>query len=259
MSVPSAIRILNLIEWLAAQSAAVSLTQASQALNLPKSSTLLLLKTLVEEGYAARDDDGGYRLTRLPGEPSPGNPAWGTLLRIAEPYLQKAVAEGRETGFIAVLTDEMRIHYLTKILPDKEIHYDRDISRDREPPHDVASGLAILSALPEDEFEAYLAGLPADAPDADRPDFIRDRIRTTRAEGYAVNLKGRVDGASGVAVPVLDLDGRPVAAVNLSGPTDRVVDKIDIIARAAMRAARDLSRELVRRAEAVRSIGAERR
>ena len=258
MSVPSAVRILDLIEWLATQGEAVPLTRASQALGLPKSSTLLLLKALVEGGYGERNDEGHYRLVRLPGEPSEGHRAWGTILRIAEPHLRAAVTEGQESGFIAVLTDERRIRYLNKILPDLEIHYDRDISSDREA-HDVASGIAILGALPDSEFEDYLAAVVGNIAGAAALDPIRTKIRQAREDGVAVNLKGRVEGASGVAAPILDAEGRPVAAVNLSGPTDRVINNVDRIGRVAREAAHKISEDLVRRTAAARNPGGQRR
>lgn len=254
MSVPSAVRVLDLIEWMAAQSASAGLTQASQALGLPKSSTLLLLKALVDGDYVERDEDGRYRLIRLPGEPSVGHRAWGTILRIADPHLRQAVTEGQETGFIAILTDEFRVRYLNKVLPDLELHYDRDISADRAA-HDVASGLAILSALPETELEDYLAGFVTGGSEADQIDLIRAQIMKARTDGFAVNLKGRVDGASGVAAPVLDADNRPVAAVNLSGPTHRVINNVDKIGRVAKEAARKVSEELIRRTQATRIRG----
>lgn len=251
MAAPSAVRILDLIEWLATQSAPVALTQTCQALDLPKSSTLLLFTALVEGGYAERGGDGRYRLVRLPGEPSAGRQAWGTLLRVAEPYLRQAVAEAQESGFVAVLTDGMRIRYLNKLLPDREIRYDRDIANDRTP-HHVASGLAILGALPEAQLERYLSTLDAKATGTDHPDQVRARIAKVRADGFAINLKGRVDGASGVAAPILDADHQVIGAINLSGPTDRVVNNVDAVARVAKRTAAQVSEEIARRAIAVR-------
>jgi len=251
MAAPSAVRILELIEWLATQSTPATLAHTCQALDLPKSSTLLLFNALVEGGYAERGGDGRYRLVRLPGEPTGERRAWGTLLRVAEPHLRRAVAEARESGFVAVLTDGLRIRYLNKMLPDREIRYDRDITNDRTA-HHVASGLAILSALPEEQFERYLSTLDASATGADHPDQVRARVAKVRADGFAINLKGRVDGASGVAAPILDADRRAIGAINLSGPTDRVVDNVDAVARVAKRAAAQVSEEMARRATAVR-------
>jgi DNA-binding IclR family transcriptional regulator len=251
MAAPSAVRILELIEWLATQSAPVALAQTCQALGLPKSSTLLLFDALLEGGYAERGGDGRYRLVRLPGEPTGERRAWGTLLRIAESYLRRAVAEAQESGFVAVLTDGMRVRYLNKMLPDREIRYDRDITNDRTA-HHVASGLAILSALPEAQLERYLSTLDGTATGADHPDQVRARIAKVKVDGFAVNLKGRVDGASGVAAPILDADRRAIGAINLSGPTDRVVNNVDAVARVAKRTAAQVSEEMARRTAAVR-------
>ncbi|WP_316978207.1 IclR family transcriptional regulator [Shumkonia mesophila] len=251
MAAPSAVRILELIEWLATQSTPATLAHTCQALDLPKSSTLLLFNALVEGGYAERGSDGRYRLVRLPGEPTGERRAWGTLLRVAEPHLRRAVAEARESGFVAVLTDGLCIRYLNKLLPDREIRYDRDITNDRTA-HHVASGLAILSALPEEQFERYLSTLDASATGADHPDQVRARVAKVRADGFAINLKGRVDGASGVAAPILDADRRAIGAINLSGPTDRVVGNVDAVARVAKRTAAQVSEEMARRATAVR-------
>lgn len=247
MAAPSAVRILDLVEWLATQSAPVALTQTCQALDLPKSSTLLLFKALVDGGYVERGDDGRYRLVRLPGEPSAERPAWGTLLRLAEPFLRQAVAEAQESGFIAVLTDEMRVRYLVKIMPEREIRYDRDITSDRKA-HHVASGLAILSALSEEQVEQYLRRLDPQDAGTDHPDQILGLLARARLDGFAINLKGRVEGASGVAAPILDATRRPVGAINLSGPTDRVINNVDAIGQVARRTAALISAELARRA-----------
>lgn len=228
------------------QTMPAALADACQALDLPKSSTLLLLKTLVERGYAERGTDGRYSLVRLPGEASGEVRAWGTLLRIAEPFLRDAVNESQETGCIAVLTDDLRVRYLTKLLPDREIRYDRDIRADRVA-HHVASGLAILSALPDDDLERYFAALDPAARGADHPDQVRATVLKARAGGVAINLKGRIENASGIAAPIFDANKRPIGAFNLSGPTDRVTSNIDAIARITREGADRVSQALIRR------------
>src|ERR1700692_4190640 len=188
MSVRSAVRTLDLLELLAQQSQATSLAEISRMVDLPKSSTLLLLRTLEERQYIVREQDG-YRLVRLPGEISTERPAWGTVLRIATPWLIEAVEGTGESGFIAVLTDTGHLRYLNKILPRaRELNYDRDITVDRVP-HHVASGLALLAAMHDSVVERYLAEV---APGTDQPDTVRARILAVRAEGIAVNLAGRV-------------------------------------------------------------------
>ncbi|WP_163068384.1 helix-turn-helix domain-containing protein, partial [Acinetobacter baumannii] len=46
-TVRSAARVLDVLEYLAGQAGGASLSEASEALGLPKSSTLMLLRTLL--------------------------------------------------------------------------------------------------------------------------------------------------------------------------------------------------------------------
>ncbi len=247
MTSPSGVRILELIEWLAAQSRPVTLAETRDALDLPKSSTLVLLRTLVQAGYAARGGDGRYDLKRLPGEASAQGAAWGTIVRITDKFVRDAVAATGESGFIAVMTPERCIRYVCKHVPEREIRYDRNIERDRIA-HHVASGIAILAAAGDAEIESYIvdrtkAGSFA-APER-RP--LMKAIAATRRDGVAVNLKGRVEGAGGVAAAILDRSGRPVAALNISGPADRIEAHLDRIVAATREGARLASHELARR------------
>jgi DNA-binding IclR family transcriptional regulator len=246
MAVSSSARILELIEWLATRAEPATLAEARAALDMPKSSTLVLLRTLVETGYAERGEDGRYRLARLPGEAT-AEGGWGTLVRIADDIVRDAVASTQESGFIAVLTSERRIRYLCKHLPEREIRYDRNIARDRIA-HHVASGIAILSAGDDARLENYAdAARRAGTLPPEEWEQLRKAVAVARRRGIAVNLHGRVEGAGGVAVPILDATGRPLAAVNISGPSERVQASLSDIEKAAIEAARRIARELMRR------------
>ncbi|WP_279483340.1 IclR family transcriptional regulator [Aureimonas sp. SK2] len=242
MSGRGAERILDLLEWLSARSDGVSLTETALALDVPKSSGLLLLRLLTERGYVERLKNGTYALVRLPGEVRAGTEAWGTLLRLSEAPLREAVEASNETGFVAVMEDA-QIRYLTKRLPLREIRYDRDITHLRQA-HLVASGLAILSGFDEASLDAYLdAAVPTPEARAD----ILAAVDEARATGCAVNLKGVVEGAAGVAAPIRDAEGRIVAAINLSGPRERIVAHVAELTGIAIRTAQRVSEELARR------------
>jgi DNA-binding IclR family transcriptional regulator len=255
MTAPSGARILELIEWLASHGRAATLAETRVALDLPKSSTLVLLRTLVESGYAGRGEDGRYRLVRLPGEASAEAGACSTIVRIADPFVRDAVAVTQESGFIAAMTAERRIRYLSKHLPAREIRYDRNITIDRVA-HHVASGIAILAALPDADIEAYVAdAIRAGAFQRGERGALMTAIAATRRRGVAVNLKGRIEGAGGVAAAILDGAGRPVAALNISGPAERIETGLDRIVAAARDGARLASQELARRFSVPRLSG----
>ncbi len=234
-------RILLLIEWLAQQPQPVALMDIVNQFAWPKSTALLLIRALVEDSYVARQNDGRYKLVRLPGEPTSHNLAWGTILRVCEGALRNVVREINETGFIAVLTPELRLRYLNKILPEREIRYDRNIDVLRVP-HYVASGLVLLANKSEVELEHYLSLIPADSGD-DLP-TIRKLIEIARNDGYAVNLQGRVEGAAGVSAPILDGKGQAVAAINISGPKERLTQNLDEVINATVTAASEASKQL---------------
>nr|WP_285292822.1 IclR family transcriptional regulator C-terminal domain-containing protein [Aureimonas altamirensis] len=165
--------------------------------------------------------------------------AWGTLLRVAEPHLKAAVASVRETGFVAVV-DNGRIRYLNKVLPDREIRYDRDIGQTRDI-SDVASGIVILAHSTQEQLAALLAGSTGDRT------ALEAAMERARRDGVYSNRQGLVDGAAGVAAPILNADGQPVAAVNLAGPRDRVVAQLDALKTTAVQTVARIREELLRR------------
>ncbi|SRR5690554_1903755 len=231
-------RILQLIEWLSEQVQPATLADVVQATGWPKSSTLLLLRSLVDGGYVSRTQSTRYQLVRLPGEPSAQNTAWGTLIRISEPVLRSVVDSVEETGFLAVLTPDMRLRYLNKLLPAREIRYDRDIASTRVP-HYVASGLMLLAGMTDTELQSYLQQVAAKSNDD--IEQIHARVLACRKDGYAVNLQGRVEGAAGVSAPIYDRSGHFIAAVNISGPRDRIAENLEQVIAGALEAARQIS------------------
>lgn len=242
MSGRGAERILDAVEWFATTTSPVTYTDFVQALDVPKSSALLLLRLLVSRGYVQRLPDNRYVLVRLPGEILGGGDTWGTILRLADRHLREAVATVEETGFVAVLEKD-RIRYLNKILPKREIRYDRDIVPTRLP-HQVASGLVLLSDFAKDELERYLDETKLSAEERAN---ILAATAGARVDGFYVNINGVVEGAAGIAAPIKDAQGRAVAAINISGPRDRIIADLDRIRDAVVRVAGAVSKEVANR------------
>ncbi|MFV0490610.1 MAG: IclR family transcriptional regulator [Pseudorhodobacter sp.] len=236
MSGRGAERVLQLVEWLADQVNPVSLTDAVKSLSLPKSSALALLRILNDAGYVRRQDDGRYLLVRRPGEPTATGRGHGTLLRCADAYLRGAVEKSGESGFIATLDDDLGVQYIAKILPSREIRYDRNIDVPRRP-HQVSSGIILLGGLTDAGLDAYItaevaAGRLVEAGAAQ----LRADIARARSTGIWLSRKGVVEGAGGMAAPIRNRDGEIVAAINIAGPSSRLsaaAKKIEPILRQA--------------------------
>lgn len=83
----------------------------------------------------------------------------------------------------------------------------------------ASAGLAILSFLPHDTAERYLAraGLEEHYGPEHTPDRIRQRIKATRGAGYATNPGLLVEGSWGMGAAVFDGAGQPAWALSITG------------------------------------------
>ena len=96
----------------------------------------------------------------------------------------------------------------------------------------AASGFAVLSAPPDEkavvtDFATLLVELGR----------IRER-------GYALLDEELERGVVGASAPVFDLNGRVVAAINVSAPRERIGDRLDSLGRYVANAAGEFSRRL---------------
>lgn len=89
-----------------------------------------------------------------------------------------------------------------------------------------APGKAILSVLPSEQQEAWLArpiGAVTPTTITD-PGALREQLTATRARGWAVSLAERTPGIRAVAAPIFDHTGAVVGALGLSVPEIRMDD-----------------------------------
>jgi IclR family acetate operon transcriptional repressor len=91
----------------------------------------------------------------------------------------------------------------------------------RLPLHATANGKSILARLSDDELDAYLAGgLHAlTHHTVVDPQALRRELSRVTARGWAANVDELLDGVSSVACAILDVDGRAIAAIALTGPS----------------------------------------
>lgn len=111
----------------------------------------------------------------------------------------------------------------------------------------ASAGLAILAYLSDAELEEYLAraDLTTSYGDPHARDAVRDRVRATRTQGYAVNPGLIVEGSWGMGAAVFDPDDRPLWALSLTGIEQRFGDdRRGELGELLLRAAHELTRTL---------------
>jgi IclR family acetate operon transcriptional repressor len=110
-----------------------------------------------------------------------------------------------------------------------------------------APGKAILSVLPLDRQERYLAGpIEAVTPrTVTDPDALRAELARTRACGWAGSNAERTSGIRAVAAPVFDHTGTVIGALGVSVPAVRMDDaRAEELGRRVTRAAWQISEGL---------------
>ncbi|NRG17231.1 helix-turn-helix domain-containing protein [Rhizobiales bacterium] len=245
--VKSAVRVLDLLEILSTAERGLTLVEISTLLEAPKSSALMLLRTLVDRAYAERDEFDRYRINPALKFNEIGwiGGAMALLVRQALPVMRKLTDNLRETSILATLTSDGHVRLLTKIVSQRDIRYDADLTR-LHPAHRTASGRVQLAYMPPERIESHIAAWSGgDIPERLRVDGERLRrdLEVVREAGVALNIDQWVAGATGVAAPVFNREGRVVAAVTVAAVTARFIGDQDEIVEATKDAASALSRE----------------
>ena len=134
--------------------------------------------------------------------------------------------------------------YIDKIEPARSVRMITRIGASN-PVHCTSVGKAILAFLPEERvadvikrtrFERFTHRTIA------TPEAFRAEIEKTRRRGYAVDDEELEEGLRCIAVPLLDAQRQPVAAVSVSGPSFRVTaQKLPAIANQLLQCVRGIS------------------
>ncbi len=226
-----------------------TLTDLSEEIALNSSTTFRLLATLAYHNYVERDKQTGeYRLGLACLELARAYHAGNTIRRAALPQLEKLRDDTMETVHLAVL-DKMEVVYLEKLHGLHAVGLMTSRVGGRLPAYCTGLGKALLAYADPQEVRAYfsqheLTGY-TDTTIQDL-DELMAHLEQIRSQGYAFDRGEREAEVCCVAVPLLDVDGRAVAALSVSGPQTRlspIEEKVDLIDM-ARQAARDISARL---------------
>ncbi|PBC77067.1 IclR family transcriptional regulator [Streptomyces sp. TLI_235] len=214
-------KALVLLKSLAEQDREVGVSELARRAQLTKSTAFRLLGILQRNEVVERVGSN-YRLgaqlfdigTRVYGP---------TSLLIQEhllPYLADLYELTHETVHLAVLHDT-EIVYVNKIHGHRAVRSPSRIGA-RLPAYCTGVGKALL-AFDHDAAEAAIAaGLPARTEyTVTDPAGFRTELQTIREGGIAYDRQEAALGLSCVAVPIMGLLGRPVAAFSVAGADQR--------------------------------------
>lgn len=219
-SVPAIHRALDLIEALASEKRAFTVTEVSRKFRIPKSSAYAILQTLKSRGYLQKNGDDKYSLTlKIHGL---GNALIDSLdwRQKIYPLLKQLTEKSRITGHLAVL-DQGYAVYIEKVEVMGAIRLTTWIGK-RMHLHSTSIGKALIAHLPEEDIAQMIAerGLPRlTSRTLIDPRHLKRELAQVRSQGYALANEENEEGVRAVAAPIFNHSGQVVAAVNLGGST----------------------------------------
>ena len=181
------------------------------------------MATLISEGWVDRDGEtyrASPRMWALAAESLTDlrDALAGTVRRLADEY--------GESVHLAVY-DRGSIVYIDKAEGSHPVGSYTTLGG-RAPAYCVATGKLLLAHADATTVEGYRPGLEQHSPlTLTQPGTLRLELERVRADGYAVNRGEWRLGVGGVAVPVLSPFNEVVAALGFSGPSDRILARLD--------------------------------
>jgi DNA-binding IclR family transcriptional regulator len=225
---------------------ALTLTQLSQRVGVPKPTSLRILANLEDRGYVERDSHGQYRLgIRLLQLGARKSEAMD-LRTVARPFMKELHAEFDETVNLAV-PGEGGIVYIDILQSTRGLRMAATVGM-RDDYHSSALGKAMMSSWPDTKIERELGAGPFERKTAKtvrtREEFV-DKLGDVRLRGYALDDEENEMGARCVGAPIFDHRGTCIGAVSVSGSASRLTDeRVESLGRRVRQAAASISKTL---------------
>jgi IclR family KDG regulon transcriptional repressor len=222
----------------------LGLTEIADKVGLHKSTVHRLLASLEGKGFLIRDIATekyrlGFRVWELSAQLSGQSDDPGTLLLPEMERLRDTVGE---TISLYIREGNERIR-IQAVQSHQAIRRVAPVGA-RLPLYVGASSKVLLAFAEASVRESLMNG--ADwPPSVDRASFLSglDEIRKT---GYATSVEEREPGAAAVSAPIMTNGGRLVAALAVSGPSNRLhLEKMREIAPQVMEAARRMGKMMI--------------
>jgi IclR family transcriptional regulator, KDG regulon repressor len=246
-------RTLAALEALGDELGGLGVTDLGRRLGVDKSTAHRLLGTMAARGFVRLNPHTqryqlGLRLVALGAIAARGV----DLTDVARPVIETLRDETGEATSLAVYSEGEAI-FLAKATSDRALTVNHGVGT-RMPAHCSALGKVLLAGHRDpEEFDRVIAqrGLAPNTPRSiSDAEVLRHHLKMVTARGWALDDEEFALGLRCMAAPVRDAAGDVVAAVGLSGPTNRVShERVEALAERVRWASTTLSEQLGYRAK----------
>lgn len=230
-------RAARLVATVVHADAPLTFAEIAQECRLPKSTTSRLLTALERTELVERNAAGSYVAGRLFWLYASRHDPWEEMARLAGPVLAAVGLEIGETVNLGVARTDRVVHVAQ--VNSRFLLGTRDWTQVEVPPHTSALGKVLYAfgalTLPVGDLEQLTARTVPDV------EILGRELERARSHGYASTVDELEVGLTGVAAPVHGSHGEVVAALGVSGPTQRLESHLDQVGALLISQAEQLS------------------
>lgn len=246
-TVQSVERTFDVLESLASARRPVAITELSQKLGLHISTVHRLLATLIERGYARRDETTGKygigsRLLELASHLSEGV----DLRQEAHPVLERLAVTVGETANLSVRSGNNLV-YIDQVQSARLVRMFTRVGSSA-PLYCTGSGKLFLAFSPDptdlDQYLSVTTLEPRTKGTLTTPAALRAELQKIRERGYSLDNEEMEEGVICVAAPIFDRMGQITSALSVSGPASRMLKDVAEIAIPVCQSATEISHAL---------------
>lgn len=237
-------RALNILDLFDNRHPELGVTDIANFLGLPKSTAAGLVKTLLQNNYLSQNESTRkYRLGFKIAERAGLLLSQFDLRQIAHPHLEKLRNQCNESINLAVL-DGSDVVYIERLHGSNILSMRSEIGK-RELAHSTALGKAILACLSIEVISEFISRhnfVSVTPKTITTPANFLTELQKIRQQGYAIDDEENELGGRCVAAPIIDYQGKPLAAISISVPIQRMPsDRIDEFGALVKKTAREIS------------------
>lgn len=217
-------RGLLVIRAFARQGPQLSIAEVARISGLPRAVARRCLYTLMRLGYVGVEGRAYFLRPKVLtlGYAYLSSAPLGAGL---QPYLERVSEATRESCSVGVL-EEDEVVYVARAaaVPRRIVSVALGVGS-RVPAYCSAMGRVLLAHLPERELDPYLARVrlqPLTEHTVTSPEALRRQLELVRKKGFALVDQELEIGLRAIAVPLRNVGGRVVAAMNVSAQAGRV-------------------------------------
>lgn len=239
-------KMLEIIDYIVRHPKKVTVSEVSQEFGMSVSNAYKYMKVLENYGIVIKNPDKSY----IPGFKLV---EYGsiilkriTLRDIAHPHLVDLMVKTNQTIHLVLKEGNWGI-YIEKMESAESLSMISKIGM-RMPLYSTGFGKAILAFLSEEEIKKYLREVElkrrTENTIVDPVEFLEE-LNKIRERGYSIDNEENEYGIKCVGAPIFDHDGKPIAAVSVSGSANKItLEWIEENAKYVLECAKKISKKL---------------